>query len=112
MLWIGVKIYISLTVVFLLIHKVKMIHAFEKMREDMVKQLIHHYRITDERVLNSMRSVPRHLFVDKSTERHAYDDNPLPIGYGQTISQPYIVALMTAVAQIKPSDKVLEIGTG
>lgn len=59
-----------------------------------------------------MRSVPRHWFVPEPMQRDAYSDRPLPIGYGQTISQPYIVALMTALLDLKPGAKVLEIGTG
>jgi len=110
MLYLDLKIFITIS--FLIINTTAMIHAFEKMREDMVNLLVRQYRLTDERVLRSMRSVPRHLFVEKSSEKFAYDDNPLPIGHGQTISQPFIVALMTSVAQISSSDKVLEIGTG
>ncbi len=68
--------------------------------------------ITDEKVLSAMGRVPRHLFVDKSLREIAYNDYPLPIGEGQTISQPYIVALMTQSLNLKPTDKVLEIGTG
>ena len=65
--------------------------------------------IRDERVLEAMRGVPRHLFVPSGYERAAYDDMPLPIGAGQTISQPYIVALMTAMLEPGPHDRVLEI---
>ncbi len=68
--------------------------------------------IRDERVLEAMRGVPRHLFVPHGYERAAYDDMPLPIGAGQTISQPYIVALMTAMLEPGPHDRVLEIGAG
>lgn len=70
--------------------------------------------IDNEAVLERLRSVPRHLFVDEALASHAYEDKALPIGYGQTISQPYIVALMTAalVAGKRGLDKVLEIGTG
>lgn len=80
-------------------------------REKMV-DLIKSRGIKDEKVISAMLKVPRHLFVDKSQWRSAYDDRPLPIGYGQTISQPYIVALMTESLEIKMGDKVLEIGTG
>jgi protein-L-isoaspartate(D-aspartate) O-methyltransferase len=65
-----------------------------------------------ERTMAAMRKVPRHRFVLPGDERHAYDDRPLPIGHGQTISQPFIVALMTDFMDVKPSDRVLEIGTG
>jgi protein-L-isoaspartate(D-aspartate) O-methyltransferase len=68
--------------------------------------------ITDAKVLEIMGRVPRHLFVDKSLQSKAYADHPLPIGEGQTISQPYIVALMTQILQVKPGEKVLEIGAG
>ncbi len=80
-------------------------------RERMV-DLIRSRGIKDERVISAMLKVPRHLFVDKSQWKSAYDDRPLPIGYGQTISQPYIVALMTESLGIKKGEKVLEIGTG
>jgi protein-L-isoaspartate(D-aspartate) O-methyltransferase len=68
--------------------------------------------IADERVLQAMRSVPRHLFVPAEQRDHAYGDYPLPIGFGQTISQPYIVALMTEMLELQPGDRVLEVGTG
>ena len=68
--------------------------------------------ITDERVLEVMEQVPRHEFVPGRYLDRAYVDDPLPIGYGQTISQPYIVALMTQLLELKEGDKVLEIGTG
>jgi protein-L-isoaspartate(D-aspartate) O-methyltransferase len=85
-------------------------HAAE--RDQMVAQQIANRGIKDERVLAAMRKVPRHEFVPESERRHAYRDTPLPIGEGQTISQPYIVALMTELARPEPSDRVLEIGTG
>jgi protein-L-isoaspartate(D-aspartate) O-methyltransferase len=68
--------------------------------------------IRDERVLEAFRSVPRHLFVDGAMYAQAYDDNALPIGKGQTISQPYIVGLMTQLLELKDDEKILEIGTG
>ncbi|GAA4271577.1 protein-L-isoaspartate(D-aspartate) O-methyltransferase [Aquimarina gracilis] len=68
--------------------------------------------INDPATLRAMRKVPREAFVPKSIREHAYQDNPLPIGQGQTISQPYIVAFMTQILQLKPNYKVLEIGTG
>lgn len=68
--------------------------------------------VSDPRVLRAMESVPRHLFVPLQQEDDAYSDHPLPIGYSQTISQPYIVALMTELLQLKGDEKVLEIGTG
>jgi protein-L-isoaspartate(D-aspartate) O-methyltransferase len=68
--------------------------------------------IRDERVLSAMRSVPRHIFVPEAARAAAYGDYPLPIGHGQTISQPYIVAMMTSLLEVRPHDRVLEIGAG
>lgn len=68
--------------------------------------------VRDPRVLKAMRAVPRHAFVPESVRDEAYGDHPLPIGHGQTISQPYIVAIMTELAEIDENDRVLEIGTG
>ncbi len=73
---------------------------------------LYHDAIEDARVVAAMRAVPRHEFVPESRQHSAYDDTPLPIGHGQTISQPYIVALMTELLEVKAGDKVLEIGTG
>jgi len=83
-----------------------------KMRNDMVDTQIKARGIDDERVLQAMRDVPRHNFVPQEELSGAYDDNPLPIGYGQTISQPYIVAYMTAMLSLHGNERVLEIGTG
>lgn len=69
-------------------------------------------RVKDSKVLAAMRTVPRHVFVPPNMRRQAYADSPLPIGHGQTISQPYIVALMTELLALTPESKVLEIGTG
>lgn len=68
--------------------------------------------VVDPTVLQAMREVPRHEFVPEGVRAHAYEDRPLPIGYGQTISQPFIVALMTDLLDVEPGDTVLEIGTG
>lgn len=68
--------------------------------------------IKDARVLEAMESIPRHFFVPENSRTAAYEDRPLPIGENQTISQPYIVALMTELLELKPEDNVLEIGTG
>ncbi len=81
-------------------------------RERMVVRQLVNRGIIDPRVLSAMRQVPREHFVLEGLEEFAYDDGPLPIGEGQTISQPYIVALMAEAAAIRPSDRVLEIGTG
>ncbi len=81
-------------------------------RQQMVEHDIKARGIRDKRVLDLMEKVPRHLFVDEQVRDRAYGDHPLPIGEGQTISQPYVVALMTEALKLKPTDRVLEIGTG
>ncbi len=80
--------------------------------ERMVRDQIAARGVRDPRVLAALRKLPRHLFVPPNLQSAAYEDTPLPIGYGQTISQPYIVAFMTEALELKPQDKVLEIGTG
>jgi len=85
---------------------------FIKKREDLVVETIEKRGITNKAVLKSMKTVKRHLFVPENNVPSAYEDRPLPIGYGQTISQPFIVAYMTEVINPKPEYKVLEIGTG
>ncbi len=85
---------------------------YMSLREKMVLEQIQRRGIKDERVLEAMRKVPRHLFVSEEWRNEAYEDYPLPIGEGQTISQPYIVAKMTELLDIKEGEKVLEIGTG
>jgi protein-L-isoaspartate(D-aspartate) O-methyltransferase len=85
---------------------------FEKARERMVDLQIVRRGIKDPRVIAAMKKVPRHLFVSESLRSQAYEDHPLPIEEKQTISQPYIVALMTEALQLKGHEKVLEIGTG
>ena len=86
--------------------------AYERMRAAMVREQIAARGIDDSLVLEAMRAVPRHRFVPPRMRGLAYIDNPLPIGLEQTISQPYIVALMTAALGAGPGDRVLEIGTG
>ena len=81
-------------------------------RQHMVEATIMARGVTDERVLAAMRRVPRHRFVPEDVRALAHEDRPLPIGHGQTISQPYIVAFMTAAVAPRPGDKVLEVGTG
>jgi protein-L-isoaspartate(D-aspartate) O-methyltransferase len=81
-------------------------------RDRMVKRQVAARGIKDKAVLQSMRTVPRHELVPTNLIPHAYEDRPLPIGHGQTISQPYIVGLMTELLDLEPDDKVLEIGTG
>ncbi|HVS15595.1 MAG TPA: protein-L-isoaspartate(D-aspartate) O-methyltransferase [Thermoanaerobaculia bacterium] len=86
--------------------------SFERQREEMVETQIAARNITQPEVLSAMRTVPRHLFVPEEVRAGAYADHPLQIGLGQTISQPYVVALMTALLDLDGSEKVLEIGTG
>jgi len=85
---------------------------FEDGRAMMVEEQIEKRGVRDPRVLAAMRETPRHLFVPESVRSHAYEDRPLPIGSRQTISQPYIVAVMTELLAPEPDDVVLEIGTG
>ena len=84
----------------------------EQERHRMVERQIEQRGVADEAVLQAMRSVPRHALVPPERRDRAYADSPLPIGHGQTISQPYIVAFMTEKLQLEPGDRVLEIGTG
>jgi protein-L-isoaspartate(D-aspartate) O-methyltransferase len=86
--------------------------SYARMRERMVRTQLMTRDITDKQVLEVMGKVPRHLFVSRLLRRRAYRDSPLPIDEGQTISQPYIVALMTQHLKLKEGEKVLEIGTG
>ncbi len=84
----------------------------DMLRNRMVKEQLIRRGIRDKKVLDVMRKIPRHLFVPAAQRKRAYGDHPLPIGEGQTISQPYVVALMTEALKLKPTDRVLEIGTG
>ncbi len=86
--------------------------SFEGARRRMVEEQLRARDVHDRRVLAAMEQVPRHLFVPDDVRDRAYSDHPLPIGEGQTISQPYIVGLMTQLLGVKPGDKILEIGTG
>src|SRR5512137_3159486 len=81
-------------------------------RQKMVEYQIIARGIRDRRVIDAMMKVPRHLFVEEAMASQAYSDNPLPIGERQTISQPYMVALMTELLELNGKEKVLEIGTG
>ena len=85
---------------------------FNVLREQMVRKQIVARGVKDSKVIEAMKKVPRHLFVPEEFRDQAYEDYPLPIGEGQTISQPYIVAYMTEALELKPADRVLEIGTG
>ncbi|HEY3064385.1 MAG TPA: protein-L-isoaspartate(D-aspartate) O-methyltransferase [Methylomirabilota bacterium] len=86
--------------------------AFERERARMVEEQVARRGVTDARVLAAMRRVPRHLFVQEAFRERAYGDHPLPIGEEQTISQPYIVGLMSSLLQLTGTEKVLEVGTG
>lgn len=85
---------------------------YEGERENMVEYQVRSRGIYDEKVLKAMRQVPRHLFVSQFELSYSYNDGPLPIGCGQTISQPYIVALMTELLELDGDERVLEMGTG
>ena len=85
---------------------------FKRARKQMVKTQIVRRGLNDPRLLTAMEAVPRHLFVSDEYRYAAYDDGPLPIGYSQTISQPYIVALMTNLLGLKGNERLLEVGTG
>lgn len=87
-------------------------HKYDIMRKEMLERQIIARGIKDKKVLQVMGKVPRHEFVDENYKDSAYEDRPLPIGMGQTISQPYIVALMTENLELKGNENVLEIGTG
>ncbi len=85
---------------------------FRQLRQEMVRTQIAERGVRDPRVLEAMLRVPRHLFVPEDLRHRAYEDTPLPIGEGQTISQPYMVAWMTELLGVEEGDRVLEIGTG
>ena len=86
--------------------------SHEQLRLEMVRSQITARGVSNQRVLAAMRQVPRHEFVPPRLRDHAYEDRPLPIGFSQTISQPYIVAAMTELAELREGSRVLEIGTG
>lgn len=87
-------------------------NVFQRQREQMVREQLAGRGIRDAHVLAAMSTVPRHEFVPESLQQDAYEDHPLPIGEGQTISQPYIVAAMLEHLLLRPPDRVLEVGTG
>ena len=89
-----------------------MADGYEILRGVMVKRLREHYKIQDERVLDAMNVLPRHLFVAEAIKHQAYKDNALPIASQQTISQPFIVARMSELLELTPQSKILEIGAG
>lgn len=86
-------------------------HKHRGMRNKLA-EIVEAKGISDPKVLNAIRTIPRHLFLDSGFEDHAYQDKAFPIGADQTISQPYTVAFQTELLQVKPNDKILEIGTG
>lgn len=85
---------------------------FEDQRRRMVQEQLEARGITDKRLLEAFRKVPRHLFVPQELQREAYEDHPIPIGCGQTVSQPYMVALMVQLLRLQGHERVLEIGAG
>lgn len=85
---------------------------FTNKRQQMVEDQIIARDIDDKKVIEAMLKIPRHNFVPRNYQNYSYTDNPVPIGYEQTISQPYIVALMTKLLDLEPGEKVLEVGTG
>ena len=110
------KYFISILFILLLISNLSCAQdtdsVYKKERDWMVKIQIENRGIKDTTVLSAMKEVPRHLFVPKLYRMFSYEDRPLPIGYGQTISQPYIVALMTELLKLNKDSKALEVGTG
>ena len=88
------------------------LNGYDKMRQEMVEKQLKSRGIKDKQVLKALETIPRHVFVPDNLADEAYSDGPLPIGSGQTISQPYIVAYMSEQLDLQKSDKVLEIGTG
>lgn len=102
---------VGILIAFLLIADIPE-ERFTTLREEMVFTQIMERAIRDQPTLNAMRTVKRHRFVPERLKAYAYEDGPLPIGHGQTISQPYIVAYMTEFLRLKPGSRVLEIGTG
>jgi len=107
-----IKIVLTVGLTFLLFADLYPQESYEKSREEMVSSQIKQRGVSDPATLKALKKVKRHLFVPEDYQDKAYDDSPLPIGYGQTISQPYIVAFMTEIIEPKPNFKVLEVGTG
>ncbi len=105
-------IYIQCVTIFLTMTVWGQENNYSRERYKMIETQLEARGITDNRILNAFRKVPRHAFVLPEYQRYAYSDQPMPIEEGQTISQPFIVAYMTDVLQLKRSDRVLEIGTG
>jgi protein-L-isoaspartate(D-aspartate) O-methyltransferase len=93
-------------------HRSDSLHEYSIPRERMVARLIEHYGIRDPKVLQAMRTIPRHRFVPDALQSRAYGDHALPISANQTISQPFIVARMTELLELDGNSRVLEIGAG
>jgi protein-L-isoaspartate(D-aspartate) O-methyltransferase len=87
-------------------------NSYQISRDKMIKEQLMLRGISDKNVLSAMRKVPRHLFLEESLHSEAYGDFPLPLGFGQTLSQPYIVAVMSQFLEASPGQRVLEVGTG
>ncbi len=107
--------YLSLSLLIIILSGILISFAadqYQQQREQMVRTQLQNRGITDQKTLEAMRTTERHKFIPGNQKRHAYEDRPLPIGYGQTISQPYIVAFMTQIIEPKSHYRVLEIGTG
>ena len=107
-----ISIILSLVLAFSSCAQTKDYGYFDKQRKQMVENQIKERGITSNKVINALQNVERHMFVPEENVQKAYEDRPLPIGNGQTISQTYIVALMTDMLDLNENDKVLEIGTG
>ena len=103
---------ITVTIFFIFFFFTIPLQDYKKQREKMVSDQIEDRGIRDQQVLRAMREVERHWFVPETNRANSYEDRPLGIGYGQTISQPYIVAYMTEMLKLQPGFRVLEIGTG
>ena len=103
---------ITVTIFFIFFFFTIPLQDYKKQREKMVSDQIEDRGIHDQQVLRAMREVERHWFVPENNRSNSYEDRPLGIGYGQTISQPYIVAYMTEMLKLQPNYRVLEIGTG
>jgi len=106
------KIYSMIVLLLFVAPSIVYADVYKDKRNVMVDEQIIKRGVVDPQVIKAMRDVPRHLFVPKEYSRYAYDDRPLPIGYNQTISQPYIVAFMTEALHLTGNDHILEIGTG
>jgi protein-L-isoaspartate(D-aspartate) O-methyltransferase len=109
---IAMRIIMILVVLTLQQYPLFLRRILKELRQNMVRQQLQNRGIDHRATLDAMRNVERHLFVPHAQQRRAYDDGPQPIGYGQTISQPYIVAYMTQIIDPKPDYVVLEIGAG